>query len=153
MPNTYSQITIQLVFAVKGNCSYILPTFKETLHKYITGIIANQGQKLLAINSVYNHTHILIGQSPSICLSDLVREIKSESSRFINEQKLTPYKFYWQEGFGAFSYSKSQREIVIRYIQNQERHHKKQSFKDEYMYFLKKFEVDFDEKYLFEFYD
>lgn len=153
MPNTYSQITIQLVFAVKKTSSIILPSFRETLHKYITGIITNQGQKLLAINSVHNHIHILIGQSPSICLSDLVREIKSESSRFINEQKFTPYKFYWQEGFGAFSYSKSQREIVIKYIQNQEKHHKKQSFKDEYMNFLKKFEVDFDEKYLFEFYD
>lgn len=125
MPNTYSQITIQLVFAVKGNNIHILPSFRETLHKYITGIISNQGQKLLAINSVHNHIHILIGQFPTICLSDLVREIKSESSRFINEQKLTPYKFYWQAGFGAFSYSKSQRDIVIQYIQNQQKHHKK----------------------------
>jgi putative transposase len=153
MPNTYSQITIQLVFAVKSNNIHILPSFRETLHKYITGIVSNQGQKLLAINSTHNHIHILIGQSPSTCLSDLVREIKSESSRFINENKLSPLKFYWQEGFGAFSYSKSQRNVVILYIQNQQKHHKKQSFKDEYMNFLKKFEVDFDEKYLFEFYD
>jgi REP element-mobilizing transposase RayT len=151
MPNTYSQITIQLVFATKGKKIQILPTFREVLHKYITGIITNQGQKLLAINSVHNH--ILIGQSTSICLSDLVREIKSESSRFINEQKLSPVKFYWQEGFGAFSYSKSHRDRVIRYIQNQEKHHRKQSFKDEYMNFLKKFEVDYNEKYLFEFYE
>lgn len=153
MPNTYSQITIQLVFAVKKNSIHILPSFQETLHKYITGIITNQGQKLLAINSVHNHIHILIGQSPSNCLSDLVREIKSESSRFINEQKINPNKFYWQEGFGAFSYSNSHRDIVIRYIQNQQKHHRKQSFKDEYLNFLKKFEVDFDEKYLFEFYE
>jgi len=141
------------VFAVKGNSSHIHDSFRETLHKYINGIVTNQGQKLLAINSINNHIHILIGQSPSICLSDLVREIKSESSRFINEQKLTPTKFYWQEGFGAFSYSNSQRDIVIKYIQNQQKHHKKQSFKDEYLNFLKKFEVEYDVKFLFEFYE
>jgi putative transposase len=153
MPNTYSQITIQLVFATKGKKIQILPTFREVLHKYITGIITNQGQKLLAINSVHNHIHILIGQSTSICLSDLVRENKSESSRFINDQKLSPVKFYWQEGFSAFSYSKSHRDRVIQYIQNQEKHHRKQSFKDEYVNFLRKFEVDYNEKYLFEFYE
>lgn len=151
MPNTYSQITIHLVFAVKGSSSHIHDSFREKLHKYITGIVTNQRQKLLAVNSVHNHIHILIGQSPSICLSDLVREIKSESSRFINEQKLTPTKFYWQEGFGAFSYSNSQRDIVIKYIKSQQKHHKKQSFKEEYLNFLKKFEVEYDVKYLFEF--
>jgi REP element-mobilizing transposase RayT len=153
MPNTYSQITIQLIFAVQGRESQIFQSFQEKLHQYITGIITNQKQKLLAINSMPNHIHILIGQSPSICLSDLVREIKSESSRFINENKLSPFKFYWQESFGAFSYSRSHRDNVIKYIQNQQIHHRKLSFKEEYVGFLKKFEVEFDEKYLFEWYD
>jgi len=153
MPNTYSQITIQLIFAVQGRESQISPSFRDLLHKYITGIITNQKQKLLAINSVSNHIHILIGQSPSICLSDLVREIKSESSRFINENKLSPLKFNWQESFGAFSYSRSQRNDVIKYIENQQQHHQKRSFREEYLDFLRKFEVEFEEKYLFEFYE
>ena len=152
MPNTYSQITIQLIFAVRNRNSMITPILREPLQKYITGIIKNQNQKLLTINFVSDHIHILIGQSPSCCLSGLVREIKSESSRFINENKLSRYKFYWQEGFGAFSYSRSQRGDVINYILNQELHHKKKTFKEEYLDFLNKFEVEYDEKFIFDFF-
>ncbi len=153
MANTYSQITIQLIFAVRNREAMIASSFRETLHKYITGIIKNQKQKLLAINSVSDHIHILIGQSPSCCLSDLVREIKSESSRFINENKYSKFKFYWQEGFGSFSYSRSQRDNVIKYIMNQEIHHQKKTFKEEYLEFLKEFEIDFDSAYLFDFFE
>jgi putative transposase len=153
MANSYSQITIQLIFAVKNRNALIVPAFREQLHKYITGIITNQKQKLLAINAVSDHIHILIGQSPSCNLSDLVREIKSESSRFINENKLSKFRFNWQEGFGAFSYSRSQRDTVIKYILYQEKHHKKSTFREEYMDFLKKFEIEFDEKYLFDFFE
>ncbi|MGD0712156.1 MAG: IS200/IS605 family transposase [Bacteroidales bacterium] len=153
MANTYSQITIQLIFAVKNREAMIASSFRETLHKYIAGIIRNQKQKLLSINSVSDHIHILIGQSPSCCLSDLVREIKSESSRFINENKYSKFKFYWQEGFGSFSYSRSQRDNVINYIMNQEIHHHKKTFKEEYLEFLKEFEIDFDRAYLFDFFE
>ncbi len=153
MANTYSQITIQLIFAVRNREAMIASSFRETLHKYITGIIKNQKQKLLAINSVSDHIHILLGQSPSCCLSDLVREIKSESSRFINENKYSKFKFYWQEGFGSFSYSRSQRDNVIKYIMNQEIHHQKKTFKEEYLEFLKEFEIDFDSAYLFDFFE
>jgi REP element-mobilizing transposase RayT len=152
MANTYSQITIQLIFAVKNRDAMIASSFREILHKYITGIIRNQNQKLLSINSVSDHIHILIGQSPSCFLSDLVREIKSESSRFINENKYSKFKFYWQEGFGSFSYSHSQRDNVINYIMNQEIHHHKKTFKEEYLEFLKEFEIDFDRAYLFDFF-
>jgi putative transposase len=153
MPNTYSQITIQLIFAVKNRDSMITPVFREPLHQYITGIIKNQNQKLLSINSVADHLHLLIGQTPNCCLSDLVREIKSESSRHINENKLSKCRFYWQEGFGAFSYSRSQRDTVIQYIVNQEKHHKKKTFREEYLDFLNKFEIEFKNEYLFEFFE
>ncbi len=153
MANTFSQITIHLIFAVRNRESQISDSFQEMLHKYIAGIIKNQKQKLLIINSMPDHIHILIGMSPSICLSDLVREIKSESSRFINENKLSRFKFFWQEGYGAFSYSRSQRENVINYILNQKVHHKKKTFKEEYIEFLKKFEVEFNKDFLFDFFD
>ncbi|MDD5571470.1 MAG: IS200/IS605 family transposase [Bacteroidales bacterium] len=136
----------------KNREAQITNDFKELLNKYITGIIKNQKQKLLAINSMPDHIHILIGQSPIIRLSDLVREIKSESSRFINEKKASKYKFYWQEGFGAFSYSRSQRDDVIKYILNQQIHHKKKTFKEEYLEFLEKFEVEYNNDYLFDFF-
>jgi REP element-mobilizing transposase RayT len=153
MANTYTQITIQLIFAVKNRNALIVDSFREELHKYIGGIIRNQDQKLLAINSVPDHIHILIGQTPTITLADLMREIKSESSRFINENKLSRYKFNWQEGYGAFSYSRSQRDRVIKYILNQQNHHQKITFRKEYLGFLEKFEVDYDPRYLFEYFD
>lgn len=150
MPNTYSQIYIQVVFAVKGRENLISKNNREELHKYITGIIQKRDQKLLSIFCMPNHTHILIGLKPSISVSDMVRDIKTGSSNFINEQKWIKGKFSWQEGFGAFSYSRSQIDNVIKYILNQEEHHKTVSFKDEYIDFLKKFDIEYDEKYLFD---
>ncbi|SRR5690606_32951333 len=146
---TFSQIYIQVVFAVKGRNSLILPTWEDELYKYITGTIQNKNQKMLAINGVKDHIHFLIGMKPSCCLSDLVREVKKSSNKFINEKKFTKYNFEWQEGFGAFSYSHSALDNVILYIQNQKEHHGKQSFKEEYILFLKKFKVEFKEEYLF----
>ena len=150
MASTFSQIYIQVVFAVKGRQSLIHYSWEEELYKYITGIIRNKEQKLLAINGVSDHIHILIGMKPSCCLSDLVREIKKSSNEFINEKKFSKFKFQWQEGYGAFSYSHSALDNVIAYIQNQKEHHKKQSFKEEYKAFLTKFQIEFKDEYLFE---
>jgi REP element-mobilizing transposase RayT len=150
MANTYSQIYIQVVFAVAGRENAIRKEWRDELYKYITGIVKNNDQKLISIGGVEDHIHILLGIKPSIALSDLVRDIKANSSRHINEKKSTRGYFRWQEGFGAFSYSHSQLGNVIRYIQNQEEHHKKSSFKDEYLSYLKRYEIDFDEKYIFE---
>src|SRR5438874_10912146 len=149
MTNTFSQIYI----AVGARQSLIKPEFKRDLHKYIAGTVRNQGQKLIAINGVPDHLHILIGLKPAMALADLVREIKADSTNFINEQKLVHGRFNWQEGYGAFSYGHSQLNKIIRYIQNQERHHEKQSFKDEYMTLLRKFDIAFDDKYVFDFLD
>ncbi|WP_439475332.1 IS200/IS605 family transposase [Algoriphagus formosus] len=147
--STYSQIYIQLVMAVKGRHSLISLSWEEELYKYITGIITNKGQKLIAINGMTDHIHILIGMKPSCCLSDLVREVKKASNIFINEKKFRRIKFEWQEGYGAFSYSHSSLDQVATYIQNQKEHHRKKSFREEYIEFLKKFEVDYEPKYLF----
>lgn len=150
MPNTYSQIYIQIVFAVKGRQNLIASEHREELHKYITGIVRNRDQKMLSIFIMPDHTHLLVGLKPSIAISDLVRDIKADSSNFINEKKWLRGKFNWQEGFGAFSYSRSQLDSVIEYILNQKKHHEKKNFREEYIGFLKKFEIDYDEKYLFE---
>lgn len=153
MANTYSQVYIQVVFAVKGRQNLIRAEIREDLQKYITGIITNREQKLLSIFCMPDHTHLFIGLKPSISISDLVRDIKAGSSKFINDKKLIKGKFSWQEGFGVFSYSRSHIDTVIKYIQNQEKHHNKKSFKEEYLEFLKKFEIEYDEKYLFEWID
>ena len=150
MPNTYSQIYIQIVYAVKGKQNLIPNDKREELHKYITGIVQNRGQKMLAIFCMPDHTHIFIGLQPSIAISDLVRDIKAGSSKFINDNKWMKRKFNWQEGFGAFSYSRSHIDNVIHYILNQPEHHKKKSFREEYIEFLKKFEIEYNDKYLFE---
>jgi putative transposase len=150
MANTFSQLYVQVVFAVKNIESLIHKNNREELQKYISGIIENRNAKLLAIYCMPNHTHILIGLKPSVLLSDLVRDIKAGSSKFINEKRWIKGKFNWQEGFGAFSYSHSQIGNVIRYINKQETHHQKKSFKVEYLDFLQKFEIDYDDKYLFE---
>lgn len=149
MPNTFTQIYIQIVFAVDGRQNLIHRDFKEELHKYITGIVTNKKQKLIEIDVMPDHTHILIGLKPDISLSDLVRDIKANSSRFINDKKIVKGKFNWQTGFGAFSYSHSQLGSVIKYIQNQENHHRKRTFKEEYLEFLKKYEIEYNDKYLF----
>ena len=149
MADTYSQIYIQIVFAVKGRDNLISGKWKDELYKYITGIITNEGQKLLAINGMPDHIHILIGLKPTAMLSNLVRDIKSNSSRFINEKQWIAGKFEWQQGFGAFSYSQSQLTNLITYIQNQEEHHKVKTFREEYIEFLKLYNVDYRDQYLF----
>jgi putative transposase len=150
MANTYSQIYIQIVFAVKGRQNLISNNWKVELYKYITGIVTNEGQKLIAINGMSDHIHVLIGLKPNKSLSDLVRDIKANSSRFINEKNWINGKFEWQTGFGAFSYSHSQLDHVIKYIENQEEHHKKKTFKEEYIDFLKSFDIDYKNEYIFE---
>lgn len=151
MANTFSQIYIQTVFAVSNRQSLIRSEFKEELYKYITGIVRNQGQKLISINGMPDHVHILIGLRPAMALADLVRAIKADSTNFIHKRKLVHGRFSWQEGYGAFSYGHSQLDTIIRYIRNQEKHHQKQSFKDEYLTLLRKFDIAFDDKYVFKF--
>ena len=150
MANTYSQIYIQIVFAVKGRQNLIAKENREELHKFITGIVTNREQKLLAIFAMPDHVHILVGLKPSFSISDLVRDIKAGSSKFINDSKWIKGKFNWQEGFGAFSYSKSNLDNVVKYILNQEERHQKKTFKNEYLDFLEKFEIEYDPKYLFD---
>ena len=149
MANTYTQIYIQVVFAVEGRQSLIAPEHNDELQKYITGIVSAQRHKLIAMNNMPDHLHLLVGLRPDAALSDLVRDIKANSSRFINEKRWVMGPFSWQEGFGAFSYSRSQVGAVIRYIENQQEHHAKKSFRDEYTELLEKFEVEFDQRYIF----
>lgn len=150
MANTYSQLYVQIVFAVKGRQNLISNKWKDELYKYITGIVTNENQKLISINGMPDHIHILIGIKPNRALSDLVRDIKANSSRFINEKRWINGKFEWQSGFGAFTYSHSHLANVINYIQNQEEHHKTKTFKEEYIGFLKAFEIDYKDEYVFE---
>lgn len=150
MPNTYSQIYIHVIFAVKNRDALIRPNWETELYKYMTGIIQNKEQKMLAINGTSNHIHFLIGMKPNCCLADLVRETKKSSNAFIKEKGFSKFKFQWQEGFGAFSYSHSQLSDVIKYIDDQKEHHRKRSFKNEYLAFLKAFEIDFKDEYLFD---
>lgn len=151
MGNTFSQIYIQTVFAVSGRASLIQPSFKGELYKYIAGIVRNQRQKLIAINGMPDHVHLLIGLRPAMALADLVEHIKTHSSKFINSNKSVHGRFNWQEGYGAFSYSHSQLGTIVRYIQNQEPHHSKHSFRNEYLTLLRKFDIGFEEKYTFKF--
>jgi putative transposase len=149
MANTYTQIHIQCVFAVKYRQALIRPEYKERLQQYITAIVQNNGHKMLAINSMPDHLHLFFGFRTNQSLSDLMRLVKGESSEWINTEKFTPSKFNWQEGYGAFSYGRSQIRKVAEYIANQEEHHKKLTFLDEYQILLKKFEFDYDDKYIF----
>jgi len=153
MPGTFSQIYIQIVFAVKSRNNLICSSFEEEVYKYISGIITGKGQKSLAVNGMPDHIHILVGLKPAMCIADLVRDIKNNSTNFINKNDWLKNKFSWQEGYGAFSYSESNYGKVIDYIKNQKEHHRKQTFREEYISFLKKFNVPHEEKYLFEFYD
>lgn len=152
MASTFSQIYIQVVFAVQGRQSLIQGTWEEELFKYVTGIGQNSNQKMLAINGVSDHIHFFMGMRPACCLSDLIREIKKSSNEFIKEKKFCR-GFHWQEGFGAFSYSHSQLSNVINYIMNQKEHHRKKTFKAEYLELLEKFEIEYEDKYLFQFLD
>lgn len=153
MPNTYTQLYIQFVFAVKWRQSLIHRSWKDELHKYITGIVQNKKSKMLAINSMPDHIHIFIGYKPTIPIPDLIKDIKVASSTWINEKNLANGKFNWQEGYGAFSYRLRDIDEICKYIQNQETHHQKKSFREEYIQMLRDFGVEYDEKYLFEFFD
>jgi REP element-mobilizing transposase RayT len=149
MANTYTQIYLHVVFAVEGRQNLIAPEHNDELQKYITGIVTAQKHKVIAINNMPDHLHLLVGLRPDAALSDLVRGVKAGSSKFINEKRWVMGRFSWQEGFGAFSYARSQLGAVIRYIQNQQKHHAKKSFRDEYMGLLEKFGVEYDQKYIF----
>jgi REP element-mobilizing transposase RayT len=153
MANTYSQIYIQVVFAVQNRNSLISPDWETELYKYITGIVTHKNQKLIAINGMPDHLHIFLGMKPDCLLSNLVQEIKKSSSNFIKESRFSPYKFNWQEGYGAFSYGQSQIDDVVKYILNQKEHHKKFSFKSEYHKLLELFQIQYNEQYLFEFFE
>lgn len=147
--STYSQIFIHIVFSVKHRKACLATAWRQEVFKYISAIISEKGHKSIIVNGVEDHVHIFLGMKPLGSLSDLVREIKSNSSRFINEKKWLKEKFYWQEGYGAFSYGQSQVKDVFNYILNQEEHHKKSTFQEEYISLLKKFEIEYDEKYFF----
>lgn len=149
MANTYTQIHIQAVFAVQNRACVIGKEWKDELYKYITGIIHNHGHKVLAINGMPDHVHILFGLRPVQSLSELMKYVKGDSSEWINQKKFIRSKFSWQEGYGGFSYSKSQLSTVINYIERQEEHHKKQTFMEEYRIFLNEFGIEYDERYIF----
>jgi putative transposase len=153
MPGTFSQIYIQVVFAVKGRENLIANSWKNELNQYIAGTIKGKGQKPIIVNGMPDHIHAFLGLKPAMSISDLVRDIKNNASNFVNEHKYIKGKFAWQEGYGAFSYSHSHIGNVYDYILNQEAHHRKKTFKEEYLDFMKKFDVPFEEKYLFEWYD
>ncbi|NDV94457.1 IS200/IS605 family transposase [Dysgonomonas sp. 521] len=150
MPNTYSQIYLQLVFAVKSREALIDESFREELQKYMSGIITNRKCKLCAIYANPDHVHILVGLHPNVSVSNLVRDVKSNSSKFINEKGVIPFHFQWQDGYGVFSYSASHLDAVAKYILNQREHHKKRDFKTEYIDILQKFGVNYDEQFLFD---
>jgi putative transposase len=153
MANTYSQLNVHGVFSVKGRENFLLNEFRPRLFEYISGILKNTGQFPLAVNGYKDHIHIFFELETKKSVSDVLETIKANSSKWINEKKLIPGKFQWQKGFGAFSYSRSQRNDVIRYIMEQEEHHKRRFFREEYLELLDRFEVDYDPRYLFEFYD
>jgi len=149
MANTYTQIHIQIVFTVQNRESVIRSSWRDELYKYITGIVQNNKHKLLAINGMPDHIHILIGYRPSQSLSDLVQDIKGSSSKWINEKRFVQGRFSWQEGYGAFSYAKTDLVKIIGYIQHQEEHHRRKSFLEEYVELLKEFDIEYDDRYVF----
>jgi len=150
MANTYSQIFYHVVFAVRNRECLITPAIKDDLYKYIYGIVKNQQQSLFIINGMPDHVHLLLNCKPDINLSHLIKEIKEHSTKFINDKKIISGKFYWQAGFGAFSIGKRDLPRVLEYIQNQEEHHVKKNFRDEYLEFLKENEIEFNDKYVFD---
>ena len=153
MANTYSQISNHAVFAVKYRENIISELWRDELHKYISGIVNELGAKSLAVGGWNDHIHIFFGLQPSLSISDFMKVVKTNSSKWVNENEFVKGKFQWQEGYGAFSYAKSQRDVVIKYIMNQEEHHQRKTFREEYIEMLKNFDVEYDEKYLFEFYE
>lgn len=149
MANTYTQIHIHIIIAVQNRQSLIREEWSSDLYKYITGIVQNHGHKVLQINGTPDHAHVLIGFRPTQSLSDLMKYVKQDSTKWINHNAYVNGRFSWQKGFGAFSHSRSQVPQVVKYIQQQKEHHKKRSFREEYLEFLQKYEVDFDERYIF----
>lgn len=150
MPGTFSQIYIQIIFAVKGRENLISKDWQKGLHKYIAGIIKGKSQKPIIVSGMPDHVHAFIGLRPSMSIAYIVRDIKNNSANFINDNKFVKGKFSWQQGYGAFSYSHSHIENVYNYILNQEIHHKKRTFREEYYEFLAKYDVDYNKKYLFD---
>lgn len=150
MPGTFSKLYIQVVFAVKGRENLIANSWKDELHKYVAGIIKGKDQKSIIVNGMPDHIHAFIGLRPAMKISDLVRDVKNNSSNFINDNKFVKGKFSWQDGYGAFSYSHSHIDKVYQYVLNQEDHHKKRTFREEYIGLLKKFQIEYEEKYLFD---
>jgi REP element-mobilizing transposase RayT len=151
MANTFSQIYLQFVFAVRNRECLISKDHKEELQKYIGGLVKNRDAKLLAINCMPDHVHLFVGFKPNVLIADFIKEIKVESNEFINGKRWVKGKFSWQEGYGVFSYSHSHIDKVIQYVNNQETHHKKKSFREEYHELLNKFGISFEEKYSFNF--
>ncbi|MBI5008555.1 MAG: IS200/IS605 family transposase [Bacteroidia bacterium] len=152
-PGTFTQMYVQLVFAVKNRDALLKEDFRNRAFEYMSGIVTNLKHKSLIINGTSNHVHILFGLNPSVSVSDTVHDIKRSSSLFINNEKLCPYRFSWQEGYGGFTYSRSQLADVYNYIENQESHHIKRTFREEYIDILSKNEIEFDQQFLFEFWE
>ncbi len=152
-PDTYSQIYLQFVFAVKYRNAQLHPKIQEEIFSFISGLINAMGHKSFAVNGMADHVHLFISFNPKMSPSETIKEIKRASTNFINDKKWLTEKFHWQEGFGCFSYSKSQVDKVVKYIMNQRKHHEKLNFRNEYMDFLTKFEIEYDKRYLFEFFD
>ena len=150
MANTYTQLYVQYVFSVKGRENLIKEHFRNELEKVICGIVANHNAKTYAIYCNPDHTHLFVGMIPTLAPSKLMEHVKSGSSKWLNDKKYIPGKFAWQNGFGEFTYSKSHIDNVVKYILNQPEHHKKHSFKEEYLLLLKKYDIDYNEKYLFD---
>ncbi len=150
MANTYHQIYLQIIFSVKYRRAVIDKTWSNELYAVIGNLINERNCKTIIVNGVEDHVHCLIGLKPVVSVSELMKTVKAKSSKYINDHSLTPERFEWQEGYGVFSYSQSQVDDVYKYIQNQESHHKKQIFTDEYLEFLKKFKVEYDEQYIFQ---
>ena len=153
MANTYTLLNVQAVFAVKGHENILASNFRKQLFEYISGILKGINQFPLAVNGYKDHVHIFFEINPATSLSDVMEKVKANSSKWINENKFVPGKFEWQRGYGAFTYSRSQRNNVIQYITNQEKHHRRKSFREEYLEMLHKFEIEYDDRYIFEFYE
>lgn len=153
MANTFTQLRVQIVFAVLGRENMVKETHRLEVEKYITGVIQKRNHKMLAIYCMPDHLHMFIGLHPGQSISKLVEEVKRTSQKFINSQKWMAFKFQWQRGYGAFSYSKSHTDSVVKYILNQPEHHKKKTFKEEYQEMLHKLDIKYNQEYLFEFYD
>ena len=150
MPGTFTQIYIHAVFAVNGRNNFLRKPWRTDVFRHMSGIIKNRNQKSIIINGVSDHVHLFVGLKPSICISDLIRDIKNNTTNYINENKFLNVRFSWQKGYGAFSCSHSHLNAVYNYILNQESHHHKKTFREEYLELLKKYEIRFDEKFLFE---